>query len=282
VYTPSPHPSYSSPTHIPQDTFGLRVWGDDGAGRVLDWVHVSTEKIHQLVFALPSGARFGHSHDYRTIFAADVFYYVLSGTFVVADPETGEAHRLRPHDALLIPRDTWHHGFNCGAETVHVVECISPPPKRGTTRAYSSQLNYLAKNVYAQDQWLGRWPEAQAEVRSAQKMTVVREQDTLWRLEGRDGGVLVGIITSTEHSTMAKVDVLPGRVGDVHAHAGDEIGYVLDGRINVRCEGDGHTVLDVAKGDAFYIPEGEPHQYLNWTNEPTVFVVQVAPSYATP
>ena len=89
----SPRPSFDRPTHIPYEDATRHVWGDDVSGKVIDWIYVCSSKIHQLVFSMPIGGRFGHSDTHRTIFAADELYYVISGTFVVANPETGEAHR---------------------------------------------------------------------------------------------------------------------------------------------------------------------------------------------
>jgi mannose-6-phosphate isomerase-like protein (cupin superfamily) len=281
VYTRSPETSYAAPTRIRRSDFVLRVWGDDVAGRVFDWVHVANETIHQLVFVLPAGGTFKHSDDYRTIFAADVVYHVLSGTIAVADPETGEVQRLEPGETLLIRRDTWHHGFNCGMEPAHVIECIAPAPRQGTTRAYSSQLENLLEARYAQNGLLERWPAARDEARKAERMALVRYDDVLWRIEG-NGGAIVAILASTENATFARVEVLPGRSGGTHAHAGEETGYVLGGHLNIRCEaedGADETLLEVDSGEAFYLPEGLRHEYLNWGGESAVFFAQVAPTY---
>jgi hypothetical protein len=75
----SPRPTFDEPTAIPYSSARLHLWGDDEAGRVPDWIYVSSEKIHHLVFALPPGRRFTHSDQFRTVFAADELLYVLSG-----------------------------------------------------------------------------------------------------------------------------------------------------------------------------------------------------------
>jgi quercetin dioxygenase-like cupin family protein len=281
TYTRSPETAYTEPTRITRHEFPLRVWGDDDAGRVFDWVHVSNDAIHQLVFVLPPGGSFRHSDDYRTIFAADVVYHVLKGTLAVADPETGEVQRLAAGETLLIPRDTWHHGFNCGTEPAHAIECIAPAPRQGTTRAYSAQLENLTEARYAADRWFERWPDARDEARKANRMSIVRENDILWRIEG-NGGAHVGILVSTENATFARVEVLPGRSSGSHSHAGEETGYVLDGHLNIRCEaidGASEVLLEVEAGEAFYLPAGVRHEYLNWAGETTRFFVQVAPTY---
>ena len=112
----SPRPTFDKPTAIPYEQATRHVWGDAGSGQVLDWIYVSSSKIHQLVFALPTGGQFRHSDAHRTIFAADEVYYVLSGTLALANPESGEVQRVTAGEAAFFRRDTWHHGFNCGPE----------------------------------------------------------------------------------------------------------------------------------------------------------------------
>ena len=48
------------------------LWGDKESGEVADWIYVSSDKIHQLVFGLPPRGWFKHSDSFRTIFGADV------------------------------------------------------------------------------------------------------------------------------------------------------------------------------------------------------------------
>src|SRR5438128_686110 len=109
---PSPRTVFSSPTHIPFDKTIHRMWGDQETGQVPDWIYISGEKIHQLIFKLAPGATFKHSANYRTYFAADVVYSILSGALVLINPETGEAHRAEAGETMFFRRDTWHHGFN--------------------------------------------------------------------------------------------------------------------------------------------------------------------------
>ena len=133
----SPRPSFDRPTHIPYEQVTRHVWGDEVSGEVIDWIYVSSSKIHQLVFSMPFGGYFRHSDSHRTIFAADELYYVISGTFVMTNPETGEAHRVNAGEAAFFRRDTWHHGFNYGTEPLRVLEFFAPPPSQGTSSAYA-------------------------------------------------------------------------------------------------------------------------------------------------
>src|SRR5262249_45391688 len=134
------------------------IWGDAESGEVADWVYASTHQIHQLLFGLPPGGSFRHSDQLRTIFAADIVYFVLSGTLVLNNPESGECRLVRTGEAAFFRRDTWHHGHNQSTEPLRVLEYFAPPPLQGTSRQYARTRPNLVELQTAQDQWLGRWP----------------------------------------------------------------------------------------------------------------------------
>jgi quercetin dioxygenase-like cupin family protein len=280
TYSASPRPTFAGPAPIPYGAVTRHLWGDEVSGEVADWIYVSSEKIHQLVFGLPPGGAFRHSDAYRTVFAADEVFYVLSGTLVLNNPETGEVHRVLPGEAVFFRRDTWHHGFSYGTEALRVLEIFAPPPSRGTSGAYARTRPNLDAPRYSQEQWSGRWPMAQAEARAGHTMRVLREPDALWRLEGRGRQVLVAILVSTEHLTVGKVHLLPGQRTEVQVHGGDESLYVLNGTLHVRVpEREGPSWHELHPRDGFYVPEGTPHQLYNMSDRPAEAIFGVAPRY---
>ena len=134
------------------------LWGEEDAGLVDDWIYASTDKIHQLVFGLQPGGFFKHTDAFRTIFGADEVLYVLSGTFGLANPETGEMQVAKAGEALFFRKDTWHHGFNLGDEPVRVLEYFAPPPSQGTSGPYARTKELITENRYLQDAMMGRFP----------------------------------------------------------------------------------------------------------------------------
>lgn len=280
-YSASPRPNFEGPAHIPYGTVTRHLWGDDESGEVADWIYVSSAKIHQLVFGLPPGGAFRHSDSYRTIFAADEVLYVLSGVMALSNPETGEVHRVQPGEAAFFRRDTWHHAFNFSTEPLRVIEFFAPPPSQGTSGSYAQTKPNLDSLKYAQEQWMGRWPAAQAEAAESFTIRPVREADLLWRLEGAKQQLLVGILAATEHLTVGKMQLLPGQRSDVEIHGGDESLYLLEGTLNVRApENDGPRWFELRPGDGFFVPEGAPHQYYNMSDAPVTFLCGVAPKYS--
>jgi mannose-6-phosphate isomerase-like protein (cupin superfamily) len=272
-------PDFDGPTQIQARDVPYQIWGDSVAGEVADAVYVSNDKIHLLVFEMPAGAGFRHSPSFKTIFDADEVYYVLSGTLALNNPETGEVHRALPGESIFFGSDTWHHGFSVGSESLRVLECIAPPPEAGTTQAYARKKPDLDVVHHAQEDLIGRWPIAQEEAERAFTMKVLRHEDVLWRLEGEDP-VLVGILASTERITVGKAHLLPGQRTEVQVHGGDECGYVLNGRVGVRLpEQGGENWFELHPEDGFFIPEGTPHQYCNFSNAAAELLFEIAPSY---
>jgi mannose-6-phosphate isomerase-like protein (cupin superfamily) len=279
-YSASPRPTFNGPAHIPHEAALRHLWGDQTSGEVADWIYVSSEKIHQLVFALPPGGAFRHSEDYRTIFAADEVYVVLSGEMALANPETGEVHFVRRGEAAFFRRDTWHHAFNRSVEPLRVLELFAPPPSKGTSGAYARTRPNLTESRYTRDELLGNWPMTRDEVERAATIRVIREADILWRMEGCERPVPVGILASTEHLTVGKIRLMPGESTEAHHHGGDESLYVLEGTLNVRVPGnDGQRWFELKPGDGFYVPQSVPHQYYNYTGQPVAFIFGVAPKY---
>jgi quercetin dioxygenase-like cupin family protein len=283
AYVPSPRPDFDGPAHIPYERATRHLWGDDESGRVADWIYVSSDKIHQLVFGLPPGGAFRHSDAYRTVFAADEVFYVLSGRLVLSNPELGEVHVLQPGEAAFFCRDTWHHGLNNETDSLRVLEFVAPPPSQGTSGAYALTRPNLERPKAGQDELIGRWPLSREQAERNFTMLVVREPDLLWRLEGEDERVLVGILASTEQLTVGKMMLLPGQRSSSHTHGGDESLYVREGSLHVRVEtGAGEALYELAPRDGFYVPEGIRHQYYNFSDARTELVFGVAPRYLPP
>jgi quercetin dioxygenase-like cupin family protein len=240
----SPRPTFDGPAAIPYRTVTRYLWGDETSGEVSDWIYASTDRIHMLVFALPPGGRCLHSDTHRTVFGADVTYFVIDGTLVLANPENDQ---------------------------LRVLEFFAPPPSTGTSRKYAQTRPLLQEVRYTNDDLLGRWPVERPEPTLHHRTSA----DAVWR---RDGDALVGVVVTTEHLTVGTLNLLPGQHSDVHVHGGDEALYVLEGVLNVRTWGDGPPGWEeLHPGDGFYCPIGTPHRYSNIGDGPVKATFGVAP-----
>jgi quercetin dioxygenase-like cupin family protein len=270
----SPRPTFDGPALIRRADAIRHVWGEPASGEVYDWIYASTEKIHMLVFGLPPGGGFRHSEDFRTIFAADELLHVLQGVLVIADPETGEVQRVGTGESVFFRRDTWHHAFALGAEPVRVLELFAPPPAAGASSAYARAQPYLETSRYADDALLGSWPRARP---PDPRLRTLQAAHVLWR---RDLGVLCGVLVSTEHLTVATLELGPGETAAVHAHGGDEVLMALEARLWVRAWFDGGVrVFELEPEDACYLPAGSRHEYRNPGGTTARAICGIAPSY---
>jgi len=271
-YKPSPRPSFDAPTVLRADEVVRHTWGDPDAGFVEDWIYVSSQRIHTIVFGMPPGGKFTHSESFRTIFGADELLHVLQGTLVLANPETGEIVRAEPGESVFFRRDTWHHGFSYGDEALRVLEFFAPPPATGTSGPYAQAQPYLEVSTYADEPVLGELSDTR-DVRARESFTVLRRPDAILRL---DLGVLVGLLVSTEHLTVGTVTVNAGQESREESHAGEELLYVTRGALRVSAGG---VEATLAPGDGFLIPAGTPHTYAADGEHVAEAIFGVAPTY---
>ena len=281
AYKSSPRPVFDGPAPIPYDQVTRHIWGDEAAGLVDDWIYVSSGQIHQLVFGMPPGDGFRHSPSFRTVFAADEVLYVLMGTMLTANPETGEVHLVKTGESVFFQKDTWHHAFAWGTEELRVLEFFAPPPSTGSSGKYAATRPYVETSRYERSELLGRWPAAQAEAKAKGKLHVLREADRLWSLDASDPRVLTGIIASTDQLTAGSVRLSPGGRSAVQSHGGSMGIYVLSGRVNILIDDPEASPVwfELHPRDGFYIPEGTRYRAFNMGGEQAEYLFGVAPHY---
>ena len=274
TYAPSPRPSFDVPTLITRAGVTRHIWGDEEAGLVADWIYASTERVHALVFGLAPGQAFRHSREFRTVFGADEVLQVLSGTMVLANPESGEVERLEPGESVFFQADTWHHAFAHGTEPLRVLELFAPPPAAGASGAYARTRPFLEASTYVDKSVLGNLPSANRRLRTLHPITPAGVVSML------DGDALIGLQASTEHITVGTLNLSPGAASTDHSHGGDEVLFCLAGRLHVRAWFEGQTyVFELEPEDAVLLPLGARHEYRNYGNGVAEALFGIAPSY---
>ena len=262
-YSPSPRPTFDRPTAIPYRAVTRHIWGDPIAGEVADWIYASTGRIHCLVFGLAPGQGFRHSSEFRTIFRADEVLEVLSGTMVIANPETGEVLRVPAGERVAFGPDTWHHAFAHGTEPLRVLELYAPPPAAGTSGSYARTRPLLESVRYTA---VDSYPPTLRFVASA---------DITWH---RDLGILTGTVARTDQLEVTALEVNPGEVSEKHTHHGDEVLYVKSGTLWVRVwDVERSYTFELEPRDACFIPAGCAHEYRNIDTPQCVATLGVAP-----
>lgn len=271
-YTPSPRPTYDAPTLISRSSVRRHIWGDAESGLVADWLYASTNKLHVILFGLAAGKAFRHSPAYRTVFGADEVLYVLSGSMLATNPETGEVVSCERGESIFFRRDTWHHVFARGSEPLRVLEFFAPPPSTGTSGAYAAQRPYLEAPSYARDELLGALFEQSPK---ATLRRIGRESRSL-RIEGQ---IVLGLIVSTEHLTVAELEVDAGAQGVATQHGGDAMVVGVEGELMIRTVWqDAAATFELSERDAVFLPEGSVYEVLSFGASSRA-LLGVAPRY---
>jgi mannose-6-phosphate isomerase-like protein (cupin superfamily) len=258
-----------------------RTWGDEDTGRLYDWFYADNVRLNLNIVGMAPGGAALHSEQNHTIFGADELFYVLEGKMVQANPVTGEVMVIRPGEATFFRKDTWHHQWNYSNHQLRMLEFFQPSPKTGTGGAYArTKENLLAPPRRGRDELLGRWPMARDEADRDQTMWVIREDDILWRMEGgvRGRELLVGILASTEHMTVGKIEFLGGQRSCDYAHEGDKVVFAETGNLHIEFP-ETRQWVELSAWDGCRIPSGTRHSFSNMSHEPATCVFSVAPGY---
>ena len=86
------------------------------------------------------------------------------------------------------------------------------------------------------------------------------------------------------HTVTARAEFAPGASAGLHTHPGEEMGYMLEGGVELSVEGRPTAMLE--PGDVFFIPAGVPHNGRNLGATKaallSVFVAEQGKPLATP
>ncbi len=275
-YAPSPRPTYDTPTLVRRVDLTRHVWGDRQSGLVGDWLYASTDKLHVIEFGLGPGKWFRHSPSFRTVFAADEILYVLSGAMLACNPQTGEIVECVAGESVFFRRDTWHHVRAQGSEPLRVLEFFSPPPSQGTSGSYAMSQRYLETPVYSRNELLGTFTGAAGGDSAAATLHRIGVRQRSLRLEGE---ISVGLLVSTEHLTVAELQVPAGAIGEKTAHGGDAMLIGTGGELIVRTRWKAQTkAFELAARDAVFLPQGASYEVLSFSG-PATAMLGVAPRY---
>jgi mannose-6-phosphate isomerase-like protein (cupin superfamily) len=249
------------------------IWGDGESHLVADWLYASTDKLHVLMFGLAPGKWFRHSPAFRTVFGADEVLYVLSGSMLASNPETGEVLTLEAGESLFFQKDTWHHIRAQGNEPLRVLEFFAPPPSQGMSGAYAAKRPYIDAPRYTRDELIGDLFRA-----APSTLRRVERRDHSIRLEG---DIAIGLIASTPQLTVAELDVPAGALGRRTSHGGDAMVFGLSGELMIRTFWNaGSVTFEIGPHDAVFVPQRAEYEVLSFSGAAKA-LLGVAPAYLT-
>ena len=110
-------------------------------------------------------------------------------------------------------------------------------------------------------------------------------KSTLHRIERRDHSIRleaeieVGVIVSTEHLTVAELQVPSGAIGGRTSHGGDAMIVGLSGEVMIRTHWKGESAaFEIGPRDAVFIPHGGEYELLSFSGVASA-LLGVAPAY---
>ena len=132
---------------------------------------------------------------------------------VIADPETGEVQRVGDRRERVLPPRHLAPRVRARPGAAARARAVRAAARGGRVERYARAqpyLEHLALRRRRAARRTGRRPR-----RRPPRLRVLRAGDVLWR---RDLGVLCGVLASTEHLTVATLEIGPGEVA-AHARA---------------------------------------------------------------
>ena len=132
---------------------------------------------------------------------------------------------------------------------------------------------------------LGKYPVSGEEARRNKRLIHIPPDKMLRLIHGKENHILVSFFVSNDFVHFGKIRIPKGIYSDPETHRGDEVLFVLKGKLTVQVyeeedEEDTsvlHESYEILPEEQFLIPEGMKHRYLNFSNEVVEAVFGIAP-----
>ena len=141
------------------------------------------------------------------------------------------------------------------------------------------------KREYGALDMLGRYPISGVEARKNQRLIHIPQDKMLRLIHGKENHILVSFFVSNDFVHFGTIQIPKGIYSDPETHKGDEVLFVLKGKLTVQVYEDTdeedtsvlHESYEILPEEQFLIPEGMKHRYLNFSNEIVEAVFGIAP-----
>lgn len=284
VQAPKSPRYFNGPVLVPHAEATRFLWGDEESHHVSDLVYGRGDRVSSVAFALSPGGYFKASKAWKPLYDQHRFYYVVEGTLAIHDPERGDIAVAEAGEAIYWRGAKWHFGYNFGARETLVLDWYAPPERAPdvSEAEFGKGKPELERVVNGRYDLLGKWPMALPETRNLLLreggMVTLGQRDALHLVLGDKTPTLVSLYVSTDLMTAGTVQLRAGQRADPEAHPGDEVLYVVKGRLHVYLP-DTRDWFEANPKDSVFLPEGTRHQYWNYGDQPVEFAFVVTPRY---
>ncbi len=131
---------------------------------------------------------------------------------------------------------------------------------------------------------LGKWPMEGEEARKKNRMIFLPKDKWLNLIHGSKHHILMSFFISNDFCHFGKLQIPQGIHSDPETHKGDEVLFVLKGRLTIQVYEEGeseatvlHETFEADEGEQFIIPEGFKHRYLNFSDGLVEAIFGIAP-----
>jgi len=132
---------------------------------------------------------------------------------------------------------------------------------------------------------LGQWPVPGAQARREKQITVIRKNEGLDLIHGKDNHILVSFFVSNDFLHVGTMTIPANGLSDFEVHKGDEVIYVIEGAVSLLVQEDrggkapslSRTRTEARKGERLLVPEGYRHQYFNSGEGAAKLLFTIAP-----
>ncbi len=135
----------------------------------------------------------------------------------------------------------------------------------------------------------GKWPVDPVEARKKGDLVKIKPDQWKHLVHGKKKHIHISVISSTNYAQVGQVYLPPNSFSELENHSGDEVIYMMRGKMAIRVvktpdlEEDAANAnrrhYELCQGEAFLIPEGYIHQYINLTTNQAVFFFGIGPDF---
>lgn len=261
----------------------------------LNTLFISTDKLTLGYYELAPGNQFDPPDHHP----GDECYYILEGELVETNCDSGQAVRVLPDEALLIPHGASHGGHNFSTKKMKAVFALAPNMVKPGDQTFPTDLagkarvlkgaqeaSYPSYPLMEQKRYLGtiealgNWPVPDGEHRKAPKyLRVAHENDKLCVVNGYNNPYLMKFAFSTKYMNFGELVIPAGghgtRITDPESHPGQTAMYVKSGCLSVIITSTRET-FKIYPDEVMYIPENCEYQMMNYEAEPAVAIFAIS------
>lgn len=276
------------------------IYGFEGT-EIENYVYTSTDNLSVVEWGLASGLHIGPAAQHLH---GDECYYLYEGELTVCNPESGESFVLNEGEAIYIPQETRHQGFNFGSKKVTVIACMAPVVWAEDTGSVIPQVKnprflkgpeepkygktyplYVLPQVKRTMDALGNWPAPSSALRKEKQMVALRSENRLNLISGKERHIFYSFMVSNDYMNVAIATIPIATTSEIEKHNGDEVINVLEGELCVRIVNPGDGMkgetafphMRVRNRESLLIPAGVSHQYINISNDVIKAYMAIAP-----